>query len=138
LSAVKRKRGDPRFSQQQGNRQNNNNQNQNNDNRQRGNCGKGKGKGKGKDCQDDDHQHSHLANVASAPPPSPTTVVQVTPRELTKHRKTVPLPTKRSKGPYQSLNKAYTLADRLGVMPTIQTTKNIEQHVIEASRSISE
>jgi gag-polypeptide of LTR copia-type len=129
LSAVKRKHGDPHFSQQQGNRQNNNNQNQNNDNHQRGNRGKGKGKGKGKDCQDDDHQHSHLANVASAPPPSSTTVIQVTPRGLTKCRETVPLLTKRSKGPYQSLNKAYTLADHLGVTPTIQTTKNIEQHV---------
>jgi hypothetical protein len=46
LSAVKYKHGDPHFSQQQGNRQNNNNQNQNNDNCQYGNHGKGKGKGK--------------------------------------------------------------------------------------------
>ena len=42
-----------------------------------------------------------------------------------------PTPPTRTPGPYSSLNKALTLAERLEVKPTIQTVKTLEQRFME-------
>ena len=80
LSTVKRKRGDPNFSnQQRGNQQqsSNNDQQQQQQHRQ---CGRHGGKGKKKQ----DHGHSHIADIVSLPPPTSSTVISYGPSEAKK------------------------------------------------------
>ena len=130
LSNVKRKRGDPSFSnQQQGNNQQ---QQQNGDKpRQRGKRG-GKNKGKGKASDGHSHAHiSHIADVASIAPPTTSTVAQMGPSGIQKRTITSPAPKERTPGPYKTLNKALDTADTEGVTPTIQTVKTLEQRITE-------
>ena len=47
-----------------------------------------------------------------------------------------PTPPTRTPGPYSSLNKALTLAERLEVKPTIQTVKTLEQRFVEFDDSV--
>ena len=129
LSAVKRKRGDPSFSNQQ--RGDNQSQQSGDKPRQRGQRGKGKGKGKGKP-QSDGHNHahiSHVADIASLGAPTMSTIAQISPSGVQKRTVSTPAPKERTPGPYKSLNQALDLADRIGVTPTIQTTKTLEQRL---------
>ena len=129
LSNVKRKRDDPSFSNQQ---QGDNQQQQHNGDhkpRQRGSRGKGKGKGKGNSSG---HAHiSHVADVASIAPPTSATIAQVGPSGINKRTITSPAPKERKSGPYKSLDEALDTADRLGVTPTIQTVKTLEQRITQ-------
>ena len=50
---------------------------------------------------------------------------------MTQHVVSNPPSLSRTSGPYPSLNKARTLAERLEVTPTIQTVKPLEQHFLE-------
>src|ERR1700761_8398391 len=47
-----------------------------------------------------------------------------------------PTPPTRTPGPYSSLNKALTLAERLQVKPTIQTVKTLEQRFAEFDETV--
>jgi len=126
LSAVKRKRGDPNFSnQQRGNQQ----QSSNNDQQQQQHRQRGRRGGKGKKKQD--HGHSHIADIVSLPPPTSSTVVSYGPSEAKKRKLTVPEPAQRAPGPYKALNEALTLADRMKVPATIETTKTLEQRIVK-------
>ena len=126
LSAVKRKRGDPSFSNQQKGDQ----QQEQGDKpyRQRGQRGKGKGKGKPKD---QGHAHSHIANIASLPVPSSSTIASIGPSGLEKRTVAIAPPKERTPGPYKALNEAFDLADRIGVTPTIQTVKTLEERITQ-------
>ncbi|KAK7471311.1 hypothetical protein VKT23_002720 [Stygiomarasmius scandens] len=63
LSAVKRKREDPKFKQQQCQNSGKDATNQGGNQNSKGHS-KRAGKGKGKGCQHDDHGHSHVATAA--------------------------------------------------------------------------
>src|SRR6201984_1837554 len=131
LSSVKRKRGDPNFSnQQKGNQQKNNDGNSNSDDKHK----RGKRGGKGKK-KEGDHQHSHIASVASTSLPTSSTIAHLGPSGLAKRVEHQAPPLQRTEGPYPSLNNALSLADRLGVKPTIQTVKNLEERVTEVYTS---
>ena len=138
LSAVKRKRGNPRFAQQDRSQSqagpSNPNQQQH---RQRGSRGSGRGgKDKGKGKKRDGH--SHVASVAFAapvfttdaalPPPSSSTIAHfgASSSMVTQTVHQSP-PALRTKGIYPSVNKAISLLERMEVKPTIQTTKKLEQ-----------
>ena len=128
LSNIKRKHGDPSFSnQQQGNNQQQ--QQQNGDKpRQHSKCS-GKGKGKGKS---DGHTHahiSHIADVASITPPTTSTVAQMGPSGIQKRTIISTAPKEHIPGPYKALNEALDTADTEGITPTIQTVKTLEQHI---------
>src|SRR6266702_765830 len=82
ISAVKRKRGDPRFTKQ-GNQQQRQQpsstpspSNQQQPHRQHGGCGSRKGKGKGKQ-RDGAPQHSHIASLAALTPPTTHKVLHI-------------------------------------------------------------
>ncbi len=82
ISAVKQKRGDPRFTKQ-GNQQQRQQpsstpspSNQQQPHRQHGGCGSRKGKGKGKQ-RDGAPQHSHIASVAALTPPTTHKVLHI-------------------------------------------------------------
>ena len=123
LSNVKRKHNDPSFSNQQ---QGDNQQQQHNGDhkpRQRGSHGKGNSSG---------HAHiSHVADIASIAPPTSATIAQVGPSGINKHTITSPAPKERKSGLYKSLDEALDTADRLGVTPTIQTVKSLEQRITQ-------
>ena len=131
LSNVKHKRGDPSFSNQ---RQGDNQQQQQQNNgdykpRQCGSHGKGKGKGKGNNSR---HAHiSHVANVASLTAPTSATIAQVGPSGINKRTITSSVPKERKPGPYKSLDEALDTADHLGITPTTQTVKTLEQHITQ-------
>jgi transposase InsO family protein len=139
LSAVKRKRGDPRFNQQQGSSQqrqsDSNNQQQH---RQRGFRGKGRGgkkdKGKGRAQQPG---HSHIADVAALSAPTTHTVAHIGATTATKRVVTQAEPKQRVPGPYSSVNQALTLAERLEVTPTIQTVKTLEQRFADFDQQVT-
>jgi hypothetical protein len=120
LSAVKRKRGNPNFSNQEKGSQ------QQDGGKQKGKKRGSRGKGKGKQ-----NEHSHVCEVASLPAPTTSTIAQISPAGLSKRIAKSSEPKTRSEGPYGSLNSALTLADRLGATPTIQTTKNLEQRILQ-------
>ena len=132
LSNVKCKRGDPSFSiQQQGDNQQQQQQQNNGDYKpcQRGSCGKGKGKGKGNNSG---HAHiSHVADVASLTALTSATIAQVGPSGINKHTITSFAPKERKPGPYKSLDEALDTADCLGVTPTTQTVKTLEQRITQ-------
>jgi len=125
LSAVKRKRGDPSWknqekgeSQPQGDKPN----------YQRGKRG-GKGKGKGK--KPEGAHISHIADVASLPPPASSTVAEIGSSGL--HRRTVEssrLP-ERTEGPYKSLNKALDIAHETDAPATTEVVKTLEQRITQ-------
>jgi hypothetical protein len=128
LSAVHCKRDNPNFSQQQ-----------QGDGQQlsgdKSKCQRGQ-RSKGKQCQQQQQNHSHIANptivsTPSVPTPTTATIVEVTSTGPSKHKITPlpPAPSEHTPGPYQSLNKALDLADHLGVTPTIQTTKTLEERI---------
>ena len=135
LSVVKRKHDNPNFSnQQQGEGQRQNQQNGDKPKRQRGQ----RGKGKQHQQQQGDHSHSHshiadpiIVSTPSVPAPTTATIVEVTSAGPSKCKLTTvpPAPSERTPGPYPSLNKALDLADRIGVKPTIQTTKTLEERI---------
>ena len=124
ISAVKRKCSNPQFSKQEGGQQQP--QQYNNGNKPfkpHGKCG-------GKKKQQDSG-HSHIADVISLPPPSSSTIAHYTPAGISKHKVSVPEPSTHTEGPYKSLNNTLTLADRLGVTPTIEMTKSLEQCILK-------
>ena len=126
---MKRKRADPRFSNQGGQQQQPGSSNQQSF-RQRGGRGpqrgkqqsKGKGKGRGQP-----QGHSHIASVAALPAPTTSTVLHIGSSSLSKRVVTQDPPSQRTPGIYPSLNNALSLAECLEVTPTIQTTKTLEQ-----------
>ena len=136
LSAVKRKCDNPNFSnQQQG--EGSQRQNQQNGNRPKRQHGQ-RGKGKQRQQQQGDHSHSHshiadpvIVSTPSVPTPTTATIVEVTSAGPSKRKLTTapPAPSERTPGPYPNLNKALDLADRIGVKPTIQTTKTLEERI---------
>ena len=137
ISAVKRKRGNPQFNQQQGGhnqqqqqQQQNHGQHNHNNNRRGKRGGRGKGKEKAHEAQEHSHV-SHIAMTATLPPPSSTTVAHVGPSGVNKRRVVAPLPKRRTEGPYKALNEALDLAERLEVPATIETTKTLEQRITE-------
>ena len=137
LSAVKRKRDDPRFNQQQGSSQQRPDSQNQQQYRQRGSRGKGKGKpqdkGKGKQRAPG---HVHIADTAALPAPTTHTVAQIGSSTLSKRIVTQPEPKQRVPGPYNSLNSAITLAERLNVIPTIETTKTLEQRFADFDNKV--
>jgi hypothetical protein len=125
LSAVRCKHDNPNFSQQQ---QGEGQQNSDKPKRQHSQCGKGK------QHQQQQQNHSHIANptivsIPSVPAPTTATIVEVTSAGPSKCKITPlpPVPSERTPGPYQSLNKALDLTDCIGVTPTIQTTKMLKE-----------
>ena len=137
LSAVKRKRGDPRFNQQEGSSQQRPDSQNQQPFRQRGSRGKGKGKaqdkGKGKQRASG---HVHIADTAALPAPTTHTVAQIGPSTLSRRTVTQPEPKERVPGPYKSLNSALTLAERMNVTPTIQTAKTLEQRFVDFNNEV--
>ena len=138
LSAVKQKRSNPCFSQQECQQQpqaSSSNPNQQQSNRQCGGRGSGccrKSKGKGK-------QHSHVASVAAFAvpvftqdvallPPSSSTITSFGPLGSTMSRTVYQSPsTLQVDGVYPSVNQALSLLECMDVNPTVQHTKMLEQ-----------
>ena len=152
LSAIKRKRGNPRFSQQERPQQpqaSPSNPNQQQSFRQRGsrgNKGRGGKPNKGKKRAD----HSHVASVAAfaapiftkdvaLPPPSSSTITSFGPSGSTVSRTVYQSPpSQRVDGVYPSVNQALSLLERMEVDPTIQRTKTLEQRFLTLDREIRE
>ena len=147
LSAVKQKRGIPRFAQQDRSQlqasPSNPNQQQHRQRSSRGSrCG-GKGKGKGKKR----NGHSHVTSVAFAapvfttnaalPPPSSSKIAHFG-ASLSMVMQTVHQlpPALRTKGIYPSVNKAISLLERMEVKPTIQMTKTLEQCFLKLDNEV--
>ena len=137
LSTVKRKHGNPRFSQQDRSQQPQagpSNPNQQQSHRQcgsqgnAGHGGKSSGKGKGKACGG----HSHVASVtafaapvfttnAALPSPSSSTIAHFGASSSMMMRTVTQSPsTSRVDGVYPSINKALSLLERMEVTLTIQ------------------
>src|SRR5882762_5915803 len=87
ISAVKHKRGDPCFNQQQGSLQQHTDNSGSQQFNQRGQRGKGKGKGKGKDKGKqwaNNPGHVHIASIAALSAPIAHTVAHVGSSDITK------------------------------------------------------
>src|SRR6266702_908459 len=133
ISAVKRKRGDPRFTKQ-GNQQQCQQQpstssgpsNQQQPHRQRGGRGSEKGKGKGKQ-RDGAPQHSHFASVAALAPPTTHKVLHIGSSGSSVRMESEASPIEKSSSFYPSVKKARTLTERMDVPATIQTIKTLEE-----------
>src|SRR6266571_2461494 len=133
ISAVKRKRGDPRFTKQ-GNQQQRQQQpstssgpsNQQQPHRQHGGRGSGKGKGKGKQ-RDGAPQHSHFASVAALAPPTTHKVLHIGSSGSSVRTESEASPIEKSSSFYPSVKKARTLAEQMDVPATIQTVKTLEE-----------
>jgi hypothetical protein len=149
LSAIKRKRGDPNFQQQQqqpgssnqrqqqgqrgnqpqrqqrGNYPQQQQQQQQDGNRQRGKRGGKKFQRQGTQGQG----HSHIADVAALPAPTAFTIAHVSPIGLEQRVSKAPEPAQRTEGPYQSLNKALNIAEAINVPATTQTVKTLEERI---------
>jgi hypothetical protein len=132
ISAVKRKRDQPpRFKKQEERQQqrkpDSNDQQQ--PHQQRSQRGSGRGKGKGKQC---DTGHSHVASMAvltpSLPPPTSHTISHLSSNPTTR-TVTEESGSSRSSGSWPSVNNAFTLAERMGVTPTTQTVKTLEERM---------
>jgi gag-polypeptide of LTR copia-type len=127
LSAVKRKRGNQNFSNQEsgGSQQ----KQEDRPKRKRG----GRGKGKGKEQQGHAHtaQTSHIANVASLEAPTTHTIALPGPSGLQKRTVSQEKPKVRTPGPYKALNAAIDKAQEIGATPTIQTVKTLEQRITQ-------
>ena len=147
LSTVKRKRGNPRFAQQDRSQSqagpSNPNQQQHRQHSSRGSGRGGKDKGKGKKRDG----HSHVTSVAFAapvfttdaalPPPSSSTIAHfgASSSMVTQTVHQSP-PALRTKGIYPSVNKAISLLERMEVKPTIQTTKKLEQRFLKLDNEV--
>ena len=135
LSAMKHKRGDPSFNQQQGSLQQKPSGSGNQQwHRQRGSRGSKHGGARGKGNQRANHPgHSHVASVVhfaldvALPVPTSHTVVHVGPSDISTLVVTQDQPKSWVPGVYPSLNKALTLAEHLDVPATTQTVKLLEQ-----------
>jgi hypothetical protein len=132
ISAVKRKRDQPpRFKKQQESQQQRkpDSDDKQQPHRQRGQRGSGCGKGKGKQRATG---HSHLASLAvltpALPPPTSHTISHFTSNPTTRTI-TEDAESSRSSGTWPSVNKAFTLAEWMGVTPTTQTVKTLEEHL---------
>src|SRR6266851_2898329 len=131
ISAVKCKRGDPSWNQQQGSNQQQcpyqQNQGQNDQaKRKRGKCGS-----KGKAKQADANQHSHIANIASMAPPTSSTIALPGPSGVQRRIITCPAPKQHTPGPYKAFNAAIDTAQASGSKPTIQMVKTLEQRITD-------
>jgi hypothetical protein len=95
--------------------------------RQRGQRGSGHGKGKGKQC---DTGHSHVTSMAvltpSLPPPTSHTISHLSSNPTTRTI-TEEASSSRSSGSWPSVNSTFTLAERMGITPTTQTVKTLEE-----------
>ena len=147
LSAVKQKRGNPRFAQQNCLQlqagPSNPNQQQHRQRSSRGSGHSGKDKGKGKKH----NGHSHVASVAFAapvfttdaalPPPSSSTIAHfgASSSMVTQTVHQSP-PAMRTKGIYPLVNKAILLLEHMEVKPTIQMTKTLEQHFLKLDNEV--
>ena len=132
LSVVKHKHNNPNFSNQQ---QGEGSQHQNQQNGDRSKCQHGqRSKGKQHQQQQGNHSHLHIADpiivsTPSVPALTTATIVEVTSASPSKRKLTTapPAPSEHTPRPYPSLNKALDLADHIGVKPTIQVTKMLEE-----------
>ena len=133
LSAIKCKRSNPGFKQQenQQQRQSGTPSTSNNQQQQKQRSSRGSGQGKGKGKQPQQPVHLHIASVATLPPPTSHTVAHIGSSSMTQHVVSEPSPATRTSGFYPSVNKALTLAECLQVKPTIQTVKTLEQRFVE-------
>src|SRR6266851_3307313 len=131
ISAVKRKRGNPNWNQQQGSNQQqrpSNQQNQGQDGQAK--CKRSKHGGKGK-AKQSDNQHSHIANVASLAPPNSSTIALPGPSRVQRRIVTCPAPKQHTPGPYKALNAAIDTAQASGSKLTIQMVKTLEQCITD-------
>jgi hypothetical protein len=132
LSAVKRKRNDPRFSKQGSSQQQSSASgpsNQQQPFRQRGGRGSRRGKpskGKGK-APARAPQHSHVASVAALVPPTTHKVTHIGSSGVSTRTEVESSSPQRTPGFFPSFNKALTLAEWLDVPATVQTVKTLEQ-----------
>ena len=128
LSAVKWKRGNQNFSNQEsgGSQQ----KPEDRPKRQHG------GRGKGKKKQEHSHAHitetSHIANVASLEAPTTATITLPGPSGLQKRTITFPKPKVRTPSPYKTFNAALDQVQEEGVTPTIETVRS-EEHTFSDS-----
>jgi hypothetical protein len=132
ISAIKHKRDQPpRFKKQEERQQqrkpNSNDQQQ--PHRQRGQRGSGCGKGKGKQR---DTGHSHVASMAVLtpvlPPHTSHTISHLSSNPTTR-TVTEESGSSRSSGSWPSVNNAFTLAEWMGITPTTQTVKTLEERM---------
>jgi hypothetical protein len=130
ISTIKRKCDQPPCfkKQQEGQQQRKPDSNdQQQPHRQRSQRGSGCGKGKGKQR---DTGHSHVASMVvltpSLPPPTSHTISHLSSNPTT-CTVTEESGSSRSSGSWPSVNKAFTLAERMGVTPTTQTVKTLEE-----------
>src|SRR6201996_8281229 len=134
ISAIKCKRGNPDFhkqeNQQQRQQPSSSSSKQSGNQQQRKQRG-ARGSGKSKKDKGKQPAHSHVASVAALPPPTSHTIAHIGSSSMTQRVVSEPTPPTRTPGPYSSLNKALTLAERLEVKPTIQTVKMLEQRFAE-------
>ncbi|KAH8990070.1 hypothetical protein EDB92DRAFT_1946751 [Lactarius akahatsu] len=132
LSAIKRKRNDPRFSKQGSSLQQPRApgpSNQQQPFRQCGGCGSGRGKAKGKGkAPARAPQHSHIASVAALAPPTSHKVTHIGSSGVTMRTEVESPSPQRASGFFPSVNKALMLAEQLDVPTTVQTIKTLEQH----------
>jgi hypothetical protein len=132
ISAVKHKRDQPPCFKKQEERQQQRNPNSNDKqqpHRQRSQRGSGRGKGKGKQR---DTGQSHVASMAvlmpSLPPPMSHTISHLSSNPTTR-TVTEESGSSRSSGSWPSVNNAFTLAERMGITPTTQTMKTLEERM---------
>jgi hypothetical protein len=132
ISAIKCKHDQPPRFKKQEERQQQHNPDSNDKqqpHRQRGQRGSGRGKGKGKQC---DTGHSHVASMAvlmpSLPPPTTHTISHLSSNPTTRTI-TEEAGSSRSSGSWPSVNSTFSLAERMGVTPTTQTVKMLEEHM---------
>jgi hypothetical protein len=132
ISAIKRKRDQPPCFKkqeecQQQHKPNSNDQQQ--PHRQRGQRGSGCGKGKGKQR---DTGHSHVASMAvltpALSPPTSHTISHLLSNPTT-CTVTEESGSSWSSGSWPSVNKAFTLAERMGITPMTQTVKTLEERM---------
>jgi hypothetical protein len=132
ISAIKHKRDQPpRFKKQEERQQQHkpDSNDQQQPHWQHGQRGSGCSKGKGKQC---DTGHSHVASMAvlmpSLPPPTSHTISHLLSNPTTR-TVTEEAGSSRSSGSWPSVNNTFTLAERMGVTPTTQTVKMLEEHM---------
>ena len=137
ISVVKRKRDQPiSFKKQQEGQQQrspgsgSSSKDQQQHHKQRGSRGSGHGKGKGKQRP---AGHSHIASMVvltpALPPPTLHTIAHIGPSSITTRTVTEEAGSSRTPGLYPSVNHALSLAERLGVTPTTQTVKMLEERL---------
>src|SRR6202046_4814307 len=152
ISAVKRKRENPRFTKQGNSQQpsGSNSTNQQQPFRQRGSRGSGqnhKNKGKGKQSSGVGHSHvasvavvdlppTHIASEAALPSPTTHNVLHIGTSGTTKRTIQQSSPVESTTGFYPLVNKALSLAEWLDVPATVQTVKTLEQRFADFDQQI--